>query len=133
MTRRERLIHIAGNAATNVDPTNCEFLVGAVVAHGNRVISTGCCMAKTHPRNPKRGTSTHKKQLCAEVSAILRALSIVSKRRIHHCTVYVTRRRRDGSYGMAKPCSHCQTFLRENGIKKAFYTTNLGGIDSIRI
>jgi len=112
--------------------TDCTFLVGATIALGSRVISTGTCTSKTHPQNPKIKSSTKRNQLCAEVSAVLRALRKISKRQMKDCSIYVVRRRRDGSRAMAMPCIHCQEFLIEMGIKKIFYTNQVGLIKEMR-
>jgi cytidine deaminase len=129
MTRPERFIRRAYQVSTDA---NCTFLVGAVVATGSRVISTGCCTSKTHPKNPKIKTNTLRKHLCAEIVAVIRAINIIPREKIKKCTVYVTRRRRNGSIGMAKPCIYCQTFLKEVGIRNIYYTNNLGEIEYLK-
>lgn len=40
-------------------------------------------------------------------------------------TVYVVRIRVDGTYGMAKPCPHCQIALKRKKVKKVIYSTNV--------
>jgi deoxycytidylate deaminase len=40
--------------------------------------------------------------------------------------LYVVRPRRDGTYGMAKPCPDCQQALRAAGIKAVLYTDEHG-------
>lgn len=132
MARSERLIRTAFNASSETDPA-CTFLIGAAVAFGNRVISTGTCSTKTHPQNPKVKAETPKTQLCAEISAVLHALRVVSKDKIKKCSIYVARQRRDGTTGIARPCIFCQTFLRELGIKNVFYTTSTGCIEQMEI
>jgi len=38
-------------------------------------------------------------------------------------TLWVARVLRDGSWAMAKPCKHCETLIRNKGVKKVYYTT----------
>lgn len=125
MARPERFIRRAQQVSTN---TSCTFLVGAVIARGSRIVSTGCCSKKTHPQNPKLKSPTKRNQLCAEVKTALKALKLISSEEIKKCTIYVARSRKDGSMAMAKPCSHCLSFLREVGIKNVYYTNSTGAI-----
>jgi len=37
-------------------------------------------------------------------------------------TVYVSRVKRDGSYGMAKPCPRCMAGLKARGVEMVYYT-----------
>lgn len=124
MCRTESLARIAHRVALTVDES-CEFLLGAVVARGNRVLSTGTCSRKTHPKNPKLTVPTKRKQLCAEVDACLRALHTHGD--LTGCTVYVVRgARTGGERRMARPCRHCQKFLSDLGIRKVFYSDTDG-------
>ena len=126
MTRPQRFIRTAYQASTKAE---CTFLVGATIALGSRIISTGCCTQKTHPRNPKIKRNSLSTQTCAEVKAAFRAIRKLPPEKIKKCTIYVARSRRDGTMGMAKPCSHCMSFLREIGIRDIYYTTNSGKIE----
>jgi cytidine deaminase len=127
MARHIRIMKSAYNAADKADP-NCSFLIGAAVAIGNRIISTGACTTKTHPLNPKLYSHTKKNQLCAEIVAILKSLKIVPREKIKQCRVYVTRKRRDGKPSIAKPCKYCRFFLKNLGIETVFYTDRKGKI-----
>lgn len=132
MARSDRFIRLAYNVSQEAD-SNCSFLLGAVIVLGSRVISTGACTTKTHPRNPKTKATTLKDQLCAEIVAILRAIKILSAAKIKDCNIYVTRRRKNGTKALAKPCEHCQGFLKEIGIRSVFYTTNAGKIEHMEL
>lgn len=46
--------------------------------------------------------------------------------------IWSYRLRRDGQMGMAKPCTECQEYLRENGIKVVYYTNRNGQIERMR-
>jgi tRNA(Arg) A34 adenosine deaminase TadA len=129
MTRNNRFINYAYTASYETPP-KCTFPIGAAVALGSRLISTGMCTTKTHPENPK--INTKKTQLCAEVLAAIRARKIVGSERLKDCTLYVTRRRADGSMGLALPCEYCRAFLKKMGIKRIFYTNQAGEIKETR-
>ena len=126
MTRPRRFIRIASRAALEADP-RCPFRVGAAVARGKRLISTGACTIKTHPRNPKLRAKTTRTQACAEFVAIIRALKQLSS--LKNCSIYVTRLRKGGlTLTLAKPCSVCQGYMREVGIRNIFFTDQSGDI-----
>jgi tRNA(Arg) A34 adenosine deaminase TadA len=38
--------------------------------------------------------------------------------------VYVARTRKDGTIGMARPCTFCERVLRSRGVKKVYYTVD---------
>ena len=63
----------------------------------------------------------------AEVSA----LSILWPDQRPGCRVWSFRVKKNGGYGMAKPCPNCETFLRKNGIKTVYYSNTDGGIEKM--
>lgn len=42
----------------------------------------------------------------------------------HGAIVFVARVRRDGSFGMARPCRDCRRILKSRGVKKVYYTVS---------
>lgn len=38
--------------------------------------------------------------------------------------VYVVRVRKDGTFGLARPCKHCQMAMRLRGVKRCYYSIN---------
>ena len=38
-------------------------------------------------------------------------------------SVYVARLKRDGTFGLAKPCAYCMAALKSRGVELAYYTT----------
>lgn len=48
-------------------------------------------------------------------------------------TVYSFRWRKDGSLGMAKPCPKCETFMRDAGVKKVYYSDNNGVVHMMKL
>lgn len=37
-------------------------------------------------------------------------------------TLYIVRLKRDGCWGMAKPCKHCETLIKNKRVKKVVYS-----------
>lgn len=40
--------------------------------------------------------------------------------------LYIYRERKNGSLGMARPCSSCMVLIKQKGVKRIFYTTYSG-------
>jgi len=129
MSRATRFIRMACQAAEKVDRSYV-YRIGAVVAQGSRFLSYGCNSTKTHPKNPKLHHRTKKTQLCAEVTAAIRASRILRRRNLSGCSIYVARRKwGNGDVSMAKPCEFCMEFLKDIGINEIFYTSRDGSIE----
>jgi len=131
MNRQERMIRSAYSEASTAHGV---FLVGAVIAKGGRIIATGQVEKKTHPRNPKLLTGSKRKQLCAEIKALFRALKILRPDELKKCSLYVARKVRNSrNPAMAKPCIHCQAVFKEVGIKEIFFTDEVGEIKRLML
>ena len=65
-------------------------------------------------------------ELHAEVDLILKIDKIPER-------IFVTRFFKDGSVTMAKPCIHCQNFLRIKGVKIVRYTNWAGDWEELRL
>lgn len=131
--RVERLLKVA-HKATLSTPDTCKFAVGAVIAMGSRVVSTGFNKQKTHPASPDRSEDgSHRMNIHAEVDAIC-SLSREQKAKLNRCTIYVTRRRVQGNgMGMSKPCPNCMKYLMQHGVKDVWYTNREGEPRYIRL
>lgn len=78
---------------------------------------------KTHPcsqRFSKEGEVYS--ALHAEQDAMLK----VPRQCRHQAKLYVARVRPDMTFGMSKPCSMCNAFLKSFDVKKVYYTDNSG-------
>lgn len=97
--------------------------LGAIIAHGNRVVGQGCNITKTHPEQDRYnnlvGNKRPRAQLHAEMSAILR----VGLDNCEGATIYVGRFDKRGRLAEARPCRACALAIRGAGIKRAVYTT----------
>ena len=98
--------------------------VGCVITKGRRVIATGVNQMRHISRCPtplKWQASCH-----AETAAVMKLLRTRRQHLLVGSTIKVTRVKRDGKIGMAKPCPSCHALLLACGVKKAIYTTETG-------
>lgn len=97
--------------------------VAAVISKGSNIVSCGCNNLKSHPlqknqyiKNEK--SNSHAPSVHAELIAINNFKFSFDKRHI----LYVCRRKKNGSLGLAKPCSVCMDIIRNSGLKKIVYS-----------
>ena len=112
---KTRLINRATKEASR---SSFRFQVGATVVKGGRVLASA--------HNALRYTSSNKHtrhtlSLHAEIAALLKASK---KTDLKGSILFVSRLRRDGGLGMARPCAFCMSFIREVKVKKVVYTTD---------
>lgn len=89
--------------------------IAAVIIKSNNIISIGWNSNHIH----------------AEESAINRAWRSAAK--IVGATIIVIRVRKDGTYGLAYPCSSCMGKIIATGIKKIIYSDNSSTFQTIKI
>lgn len=110
------MIHIATRKANESEFTRAR--VGAVITKGGRVLASACNKLRYSRRNDRPWPSMH-----AEESAILKVLRHpAGLRKLQGATLYVSRVKKDGTCGLAKPCKDCQDLIDSVGIKKVIYT-----------
>lgn len=109
------------------------FKVGACLARGKSIFSVGVNQVKSHPmayrRKQARVKGSWRYGLHAEVHACLG----LDTSQLQGASIYVVRVKKDGTLGMAKPCIRCQEFLRAVGVKRAYYSTNDGEIEVLKL
>lgn len=99
-------------SASNLD--RWQYILGAVVVKGGRVLSVG--------------TNDYDKGLHAEAAALAKHRDVVG------ADIYVARHRRGGcGVGMARPCQACQKKLADAGIYRVFFTTDDGGFGVLKL
>lgn len=49
------------------------------------------------------------------------------------CKVWSIRVRKNGTYGLARPCDDCMRFLVDNGVKVVYYSNNEGGFERLKL
>lgn len=120
---KKNLIQLAARIAQNSTMTH---KLGAVLVKGGSVINVGFNQSSTHRFARKFGKHYTRH---AELNCILG----ISRHKTTGATVYVIRVKKDGSYGMSKPCSICKDVLKFVGIKRVYYTNNQGIIEEIKL
>jgi deoxycytidylate deaminase len=103
------------------------YYIGAAIFKGDRLLSSGANGNKTHPMVYRK---TYTECLHAEMLAILRAKKIPNG-----SILYVWRKRKCGSPGLAKPCSVCYSFIQKTGISYVLYTdpSSTKGFSTFRV
>jgi cytidine deaminase len=90
------------------------YKVSAVIFNKRKIISFGINKIKTSPELKKY----FKYGTChAEIDAVMHSMTDVKG-----YSIFVYRETRDGKLANAKPCPQCVQFLKENGIKYAYWT-----------
>lgn len=122
------LLHAARGAALSGPGVGrkAAYKMGAVLAYGKHPISTGYNSYKTHPYVARHCEYPY---LHAEMAAILAAGLDNCQGSVLACV----RLRKDGTYGMARPCANCLNMIRAVKIKKVFYTTNQQTVEVLRL
>lgn len=123
MAPRIGLIQLAARVAQNSTMTH---KLGAVLIKGGSVINVGFNQSSTHRFARKFGKYYTRH---AELNCILG----VPRHKTTGATIYVIRVKKDGSYGMAKPCQCCEDMLMFVGVKKVYWSDVDGNIKERRL
>lgn len=94
------------------------FKVGAVAVSGGRVIGVACNKGRNHPTILEDNDIKSQASICAE-----RRLLTLLGDKAKGSTIYVARTRKDGSFGLSKPCERCKKALNNAGVKKVIYSS----------
>ena len=109
------------------------YHVGCVAVLKNRIIAAASNKLKTHPiqaeydkyrefnnikSDPKNMHSLHAEIAC---------LNMIKDRNFCYkdLELYIVRLRKDGDYGLARPCAACMNLIINKGIRRIHYSTNL--------
>ena len=102
------------------------FHFSSILYRGKHIVRIGTNSDKTHPRFArKHRNGEHSYHLHAEMDVIRFAKP--------GDTLKVFRWSAKGEPTMAKPCAHCEKFIREAGISKVEYTDWDGEIQELKI
>lgn len=102
--------------------------VAAMLVVRNDIISFGYNRKdKTHPFQARFGKNHEAIYPHAETLCIYNAIKRHGVDILKRATLYVGRIKKDGSWGMAKPCSGCMGAIAQYGIKRVIYTTDVTG------
>lgn len=96
--------------------------VAAILCVGNRIINQGCNIPRSHPLQTNQYirneySQSHSYSTHAELSVIDTNFKYNKK-----YSLYVCRRKKDGSLGIALPCSVCMEIIKKSGIGKIIYS-----------
>jgi deoxycytidylate deaminase len=94
------------------------FKVGAVAVTGGRVIGTTCNKGRNHPTILEDDDIKTQAGICAE-----RRLIGILGYKVKGATIYVARVKKDGSFGLSKPCERCKKALNDAEIKRVIYSS----------
>lgn len=102
--------------------------LGAVMMLGNKVLSVGYNITKTHPiqkqYNIERGYDPNVKnngQIHAEMMCLINTKYLdIDWSRV---SLYIYREHKDHTTAIAKPCPACEKAIRERGINQVYFTT----------
>lgn len=75
-------------------------------------------MGRCHPKSKHPWGAVH-----AEFDAI-RDAALRQRFEIKGAAIYIHRLKKDGTSGIAKPCSHCARMLSKAGIRRIRYSTD---------
>lgn len=98
------------------------YQLGAVVVKDGTAVGVGFnWMGKSHPIMKEFDVCRDERilGLHAEIHACLK----VDKKDLKGAEIYVARLKKDGTHGMAMPCTVCQKFLKSRGVAKVIFTT----------
>jgi len=93
--------------------------MGAVLIKGGRILSSGY----NQTRYSKLSARNQYESIHAEEACIIKLLRKPNGlQMLAGATIYITRIKKDGSTGLAKPCKTCQDLINSVGIKKIVHT-----------
>ena len=106
--------------------------MGAVVAIGKTVISTGFNSNKTHPiqhqYNIYRGFEDYATSIPLEHAEIHALGHLIGKKEIDwdKVSIFVYRELRNGKRACSRPCAACMRLIRDLGIKQIYFINEIG-------
>ena len=128
MNQVERGMSVALAASLLSDAPRCGLRLGASLFHGSRLLSVGCNRWHTHPAS--HNTKEFDRTLHAEAVALLRRAHYDVPRRL---TLYVARKREDGTLGCSRPCANCMALARLAGVRRVYFYDAEGKIKEVKL
>lgn len=128
MTHRQKTFFAVADKVSELS-NHPNAQLGCVVVEHGRIISSGSnSYTKTHPLQKKldkfRFSEDSTGKLHSEVAALLPLLN--ARVDLRKASIYVSRRLKNGSLAMARPCKSCMRLIKNVGIKRVYYTTDAG-------
>ncbi len=94
------------------------FKVGAVALSGGRVVGVACNKGRNHPTILEDDDIKRQASTCAE-----RRLLAILGDKAKGAVIYVARAKKDGDFGLSKPCDRCIEMLNQAQVKKVVYSS----------
>lgn len=101
--------------------------MGAALFHGSRLLSVGANRWTTHPASNNEDFT---RSLHAEHVALLRRWHYDAPSRM---TLYVARKREDGTLGCSKPCANCMALARLAGVRRVWFYNHKGQSEEVTL
>lgn len=101
--------------------------VTACLVLGGKTISYGSNKKKTHPFQKRFMKNSESIYLHAETDCINNAIKNSAFKDLSKAKMYICRVKKDGSWGLAKPCSGCMKAIVTFGIREVYYSTDETG------
>ena len=115
MSQVERGFAVAFATALLSDAPRMGLRMGAALYSGSRLLAVGVNRWCSHPASDNRGFP---KSYHAEHCALVRRKHYDDTRRL---TMYVGRRREDGTPGCSRPCNNCLGLMRLAGVRRCWF------------
>jgi len=119
----------AKEIATNSDFNKTH--IGCVAIYQGNIISFGYNSNKTHPLQEYYNKYRKHNQdflFSAKLHAEIACLSSIKDHNINFqkLKLYIYRQKKNGEFGMCRPCPSCMAMIKDLGIQHIYYTTNTG-------
>lgn len=126
MNQIERGFEAAFAASLLSDAPRVGLRLGAALYSGSRLLSVGANRWHSHPDSDNNNVFC--RSLHAEHCALVRRQHYDAPSRM---TLYVARRREDGSTGCSRPCSNCVALARLAGVRRVWFYNAAGKQEEI--
>lgn len=100
--------------------------LGCVIVKNKQIISSGCnSNTKTSPLQKRLDKKRFPEESSGKIHAEIQALLPLINNHINFTktTLYVSRKLKDGSLALSRPCPACMALIKACGIKTIHYTT----------
>ena len=95
----------------------------AMVLHGNRILSVGMNVKRTHPFAKRVKTDRPQPTQCAELNCLLK-MGYNNRDKVPDFSSYtlIVLRIKDGQTSLSRPCASCQAILKQIKMKRVLYS-----------
>lgn len=98
--------------------------IAAALVIRNDVIAVGYNQRKTHPFQDRFKKNEEAIYLHAETDCIKNALKNIDQEKLSKATLYICRIKKNGDWGLAKPCRGCMKAIATFNIQNVVYSTD---------